>query len=451
MKILPRKDTAGTILRLALPVIAGLSTQMILSIVDTAMVGRLENAKYSLAAMGLGLFATWAIVSFCSSLSTGTHILVARRCGELQYSKCKDVLVNSIFVGFLLGLVIAIIGMLSSYSMAHTFAKDPTVGDLASEYMWWRFIGLPFFLITVSYRGFFFGIGNVKVFMVSAVLINITNIFFNYVLIYGEFGFPKMGVAGASLGSSLATMVDAFYYYIVSLMAKKQREKFSLYKQIGLSKEIIQALVKLALPVAFQNVFILLGFLSFVAITGLVGTLEQAATQAIISTMFLSFLPANGFGIAVQTLVGNMVGKGKITAAKMFGYETAKIASMYTIALAVLFIGFPEFLLSITTDDEKIISAAIPAMRVAGFAQIFFAAGAVYALGIQAIGKTVYVMIAEITSNLIVFVPLSYFFGIYLGYGLAGAWAALPFYTIIYSLLMWSNFRYGKWDGIKKI
>ncbi|KAA0254441.1 MAG: MATE family efflux transporter, partial [Chlorobiota bacterium] len=85
-KLLPDPAYSGQILKLALPVIAGLSTQMILSLVDTAMVGRLEHPEYTLAAMGLGLLATWAVVSICSSLSTGTHVLVARRFGEKDFS-----------------------------------------------------------------------------------------------------------------------------------------------------------------------------------------------------------------------------------------------------------------------------------------------------------------------------------------------------------------------------
>lgn len=105
MKILPRKFFANKILQIALPALAGLSSHILISLVDTAMVGRLENAKENLAAMGLGVLATWAIVSFFSSFSTGTHILVANKEGQNDYSSCKKILNVSLILGFLTGLI----------------------------------------------------------------------------------------------------------------------------------------------------------------------------------------------------------------------------------------------------------------------------------------------------------------------------------------------------------
>ena len=123
------------ILKLALPVIAGLSTQMILSLVDTAMVGRLPDPGYTLAAMGLGLLATWAVVSLCSSLATGTHILVARRYGESDYQAISDVLFNSFLLTVALGIVIASLGWVTSDLVSNLLSKDDRVADYASQYM----------------------------------------------------------------------------------------------------------------------------------------------------------------------------------------------------------------------------------------------------------------------------------------------------------------------------
>ncbi|HPN39767.1 MAG TPA: MATE family efflux transporter, partial [Melioribacteraceae bacterium] len=140
------------ILKLALPAIAGLSTQMIVSLVDTAMVGRLDNATYSLAAMGLGVLATWAIVSFFSSLATGTHVLIAQNNGASDFFRCGKVLDTSLVFSFVIGLSVALVFILFSFDIAHFFAADYTVGDLAGNYLFYRFMGIPFFLITVSFR-----------------------------------------------------------------------------------------------------------------------------------------------------------------------------------------------------------------------------------------------------------------------------------------------------------
>jgi len=444
MRLFPVNNYYKKILQVALPAIAGLSTQMVVSLVDTAMVGRIDDATYALAAMGIGVLATWALISFFSSLATGIHVVVARKFGEGDYISCGITLNNSLLIALMIGAIVAMIGVFFSYPIAHLFATDETVGNYASEYLYYRFMGIPFFLISVSFRGFFFGINKTKIFMFSGVITNVLNIIFNYTFIYGHFGFPKMGLAGAGLGSTLATLFDGFFYSTI-IMLPAYRKKFQNLKHLIINKNIISAIMKISLPVSFQNVFILIGFLSFVSITGLIGTLEQASTQAIISTLFISFLPCFGFGIAVQTLVGNNLGAKKFLLAKIYGFETAKVATIYTIALGFIFILIPQYVLLIITNDQTIIQTAVPALRIAGFAQIFYGVGVVLANGLQAAGRSFYVMKSEIITNLVIFVPLAYFLGVYLELGLTWAWMALPVYIILYSLVIYLKFNSVDW------
>lgn len=445
MNFLPEKKYDKDILRLALPAIAGLSTQMVVSLVDAAMVGRLENTKYVLAAMGIGVLATWALVSFFSSLATGTHVIVARKYGEKDYDACAVTLNNSIMIALTIGVLVMFVAVFAAKYFAHLLAADQVVGDYAAQFIFYRFLGIPAFLVSVSYRGFFFGINKTKIFMFSGVITNVLNIVFNFFLIYGSFGVvPKMGLAGAGLGSTLATTFEFLFYFTVSQLPA-YRHRYRILRNFKIDFDVIKRIYKISLPVSFQNVFILLGFLSFITITGFIGIKEQAATQAVISTLFISFLPCFGFGIAVQTLVGNYIGSKKFNIAKIYGLETAKIASYYTFLLGIIFICLPQYVLTIITTNQSIIDVAKPALRIAGFAQIFYATGVVLANGLQAAGKTLFVMLSESITNLLVFVPLAYFFGIYLKGGLIGAWMALPVYIILYSSVIFIKFKYGDW------
>jgi putative MATE family efflux protein len=432
------------ILKVALPAIAGLSTQMVVSLVDTAMVGRLPEATHAMAAMGIGVLATWALISFFSSLATGIHVIVARKFGQGDFISCGITLNNSLLIALVIGTIVAAIGVFFAGTIGHLFAADEIVGNYTSEYIFYRFLGIPFFLISVSYRGFFFGINKTKIFMVSGVITNVLNVIFNYIFIYGEFGLPRMGLAGAGLGSTIATTFDGMFYLLIILLPS-YRKKYANFRNLIIDKNIISGIFKISLPVSFQNIFILIGFLSFIAIIGLIGTVEQAATQAIISTLFISFLPCFGFGIAVQTLVGNNLGAGKFKLAKIFGFETAKVATIYTLLLGVIFIIIPQYVLLIVTTNESIIEMAKPALRIAGFSQLFYGAGIVLANALQAAGRTMYVMKSEVISNLFLFVPLSYFLGIYLGLGFSWTWAALPVYIIIYSAMMFIRFNSKNW------
>ncbi len=445
MNILPVNSYYKKILKVALPAIAGLSSQMVVSLVDSAMVGRLDEATYALAAMGLGVLATWALISFFSSLATGTHVIVARKFGEKDYIACGSALNNSLIIGFGIGIIVLLFGLLAAKPAANFFAADPLVGYYAGQYIFFRFLGIPFFLMSVSFRGFYFGISKTKIFMYSGVITNLLNIIFNYMLIYGKFGMPRMGLAGAGLGSSLATFFDIVFYMVIILLPA-YRNKFQNFRNFKFDKNLIKTIYKISLPVSFQNVFILVGFLLFVIITGIIGTKEQAATQACISTLFMSFLPCFGFGIAVQTLVGNNIGSGKFNLAKIYGFETAKIATYYTVFLGIIFIIIPQYVLLIITNDWSIIRVAEPALRVAGFAQIFYAVGVVLANGLQAAGKTFFVMKSEVITNLLIFVPLAFLFGVILKLGFTMTWVALPIYIIIYSSIIFNKFRSGDWQ-----
>lgn len=435
---------------MALPAIAGLSTQMIVSLVDTAMVGRLDDATYFLAAMGIGVFATWAIVSLFSSLATGTHVLIARRFGSKDYGACGHVLNTSLILSLFIGTFIGSIVVLFSNDIANFFAVDPKVGYYAGDFLYYRFMGIPFFLITVSYRGFFFGIGKTKIFMYSGVLINLLNIVFNYFFIYGGFGMKGMGLAGAGLGSTLATICDALFYISVSYLPS-YRKKYNYFKNFSFTKGIASSIIKISLPVSLQNIFILVGFLSFIAITGLIGTAQQAASNVVFSSLLISLMPCFGFGIAVQTLVGNSLGKGDSKKAKHYGYETSKLATIYTLMVGTVFVLAPRVVLTIITNDQSIIETAVPALRIAGFGQIFYAIGVVLANGLQAVGQTFYVMMAEVIANWFVFVPIAYFLGVYLKFGLIGAWFALPFYVLLYALVIFLKFQFGNWERYKQV
>lgn len=448
MSLLPVKRYASRILKIATPAVAGLSSQMIVSIIDTAMVGRLGNAEVALAAMGLGVLATWTLTAFFSSLATGTHILVARRHGAGKFTEAGIVLKNSLVLAFILGIVFGFLGYYFSYDIIGFFSSDEQVARTGGEYMKFRSLGLPFFLLAVAYRGFFYGIGHTKIFMFSAIISYIFNILFNYFLIFGKAGFPHMGVAGAGLAASIGMFLGFIFFVLVTFLSS-YRKKYRYYDLVALGFKYIEPIVRISLPVSLQNILILLGFLLFVAITGIIGTVEQAATQVVITALFLSFMPCFGLGIAAQTLVGNSLGNGQPDEAHRYGIETAKIGVIFTLVLGAIFVFAPDVILSIITSNDRVIAVARPLLQLAGVAQVFYGAGIIFAYALQSAGATVYVMFVEIITHWIIFLPLAYFIGVHWKYGVLGSWLALPVYIVSYTLLTWVKFQSGSWKRMK--
>lgn len=444
-----KKEITNRILRLSIPAIAGLSSQMMVSLVDTAMVGRLPEAEPALAAMGIGVMATWAFVSFFSSFATGTHVIIARKYGTSDYEGCGLALRSSLALKFAMGIFALVFGLFLTPIISKLLTKDILVERFASEYLVYRFMGIPFFLLTVSFRGFYFGIGITKIFMVFGVITNALNILFNYVFIFGNLGAPKMGLAGAGFGSSLALFIEALLYFYISSI-KRFRIRFSLTKKLNINLEIIKNIVLISLPVSFQNAVILLGFLSFLAITGLIGTDSQAASQLVISSMFISFIPCFGFGIVVQTLVGNLIGAKKFKLAKIYAYQTAKIATIYVFAVGILFYFFSYEILSVFTDKTNLIFLAVPLIKIAAIAQLFYGFSSTIANALQACGKTFYVMASEIIANLFLLVPLAYIFAVVFNYGVIGAWLAMPIYILTYFFLVEIKFANLKFERLSE-
>ena len=448
MKLLPDKALTRTVLKISAPAVAGLSSQMVVSVVDTAMVGRLENTTVVLAAMGLGMLATWAITSVFSSLSTGTHVLAARRYGEHDFVGSGKSLNNSLLLSLLLGLAFGAPGYFFSYNIINFFASDHAVAVAGTGYMQWKFIGLIFFLFIVSYRGFFNGIGHTKVFMYSAILVNLCQIVFNYFLIFGTFGFPRMGLQGAGCSSAIANIIG-FLFFVGATFLPRYRRTFRYYSHAGIERRILSQIVRISMPVSFQNILILVGFLVFMSITGMIGTTEQAASQVVITALFMSFLPCFGFGTGAQTLVGQSMGNGNYKLAKRYGFEAARLATYFTIVLGLIFMIVPDFVIILITTNKEVTDLARPILRIAGAAQMFYSSGIVLAHALQSAGATFYVMLVEVLTHWIIFLPLCWLLGVVLGGGVTGAWAALPAYIVSYSTLIYLKYKKGAWLLIK--
>jgi MATE family multidrug resistance protein len=444
MGFLPDRPLSRAVLKISTPAVAGLSSLVFVSVLETAMVGRLENSTVILAAMGLGSLATWAFTSIFSTLSTGTHVLVARRVGERDFAGAGAVLNNSLLLSFALGVAFGIPGYLLAHSILAFFSSDPAVAIAGTGYMQWRFLGLAVFLFVVSYRGFFNGIGHTKIFMYSAIVTTISNIIFDYLLIFGVLGFPRLGLTGVGLASAISNVLGCLYFISVTFYPR-YRKRYGYYSVFRILGGIMQQVVRISAPVSFQNILILLGFLVFVAITGIIGTAQQAATQVVISALFISFLPCFGFGTGAQTLVGQSMGKNDFGRAKRYGLEAARQATYFTIFLGAIFVVFPDLVIRAITTNEEIVLLARPVLQIAGAAQVFYASGIVLAHALQAAGATVYVMRVEVLTHWIIFLPLAYVLGVVLEGGMAGAWLALPVYILAYTTLIYAKYRKGTW------
>jgi Na+-driven multidrug efflux pump len=225
MGLFPDKELTRGVLKISTPAVAGLSSQVVESVIDTAMVRRLTTTTVVMAAMSLGLPATRAITSVFSSIATVIHVPGARRSGKRDTPGAGDVLDDFLVVSIASGLIFGLPGYQFSYDIIN---------------------------------------------------------FFNAT-------FPP-----------------------------RYRRTYKYYRRFRIRHEVIRQIKKISLPVSFQNILI---FLVFVAIAGIIGTSEQAASQVVITALFISSLTRFGFGVGARTLAEQSLGKCEFTRARRCGLE----------------------------------------------------------------------------------------------------------------------------------
>ena len=439
------KEYYPLVISLAYPVVLGMISRTVMSLVDVAMVGRLGTV--SLAAVGLGAHIVLLATHSYGSLNVGIQALTSRKYGEKDFKSCGRNLNGTLIVLIVLGAIISSVGYFSGTVITRFVVNDPEVARLGSSYVSIRFLEVFSFGLIALYRGFFDGIGKTKINMQSMVVINALNIVLNYCLIFGNWGFPRLEVTGAALASTISTFVGIGIMVFHSMLGK-YKTKYGLCNQITPDWQIVKKLTKLSTPVMLQEFFTIAGFLVFLKILSMIGTVELAASTVCISIMSMSFMPGYGLGTAAATLIGVNLGAKRADLAERYGWESVKIGVLIMGSLGIAFILFPQIIMKIFSSDTIIIQSGTAVLRLVGFVQFIDAFGVILIACLWGAGMTRFVMLMEVLVNWGVFLPVAYLLGITLGYGILGAWFSLVLYMIIIGAIMTTTFARGTWKKI---
>ncbi|GBE30568.1 MAG TPA: MATE family efflux transporter [Bacteroidetes bacterium] len=437
-----QQEKYRTVWLIAWPVVVGMISQTLVGVVDTAMVGRMGAT--SLAATGLGGVVSWMVMGGVGALHIGVQAIVSRRYGEKNLLYAGRALDNAILMALVLGLAMTLFAQFGLRAAFPFFTTDAAVVELGKGYIFYRLFGLLPYLVIMAHRGFFDGIGRTEFSMRAMLTVNGVNIIFNYLFIFGNYGFPEMGVEGAGLASTIGTVVGLMAFLITGAMFKRRNE-FQYYRRANISREVIGRIVKLALPSGLRTSLSMLGFTMFSTIVARIGTHEMAATNIIINVMSISFLPGVGFGTAAATLMGRKLGENNPSMAQTYGWTAARFGMLMMGLIGSIFIIFPAELLRVFTDDPTVIHLGIVPLRMMGLVQAVDAMGIVFSGAFEGVGLNKYVMITEISVNWGVFLPLAWVFAYPFGWGLNGAWLSLLVYIGVLAFLYTRKFVGGSW------
>jgi multidrug resistance protein, MATE family len=445
LRMKPDPTRVRKLVRLAYPVSLGMISITLLNVVDTAMLGRLGSTP--LAAAGISGVAYFAVVFSVAGIGIGVQALTARRYGEKDLVQCGQVLNAGIILALAAGIPFIVASGWIAECISPLLSNQREVAHLGATYLRYRFLGSAFLLLNMVYRGFYNGLGDTRQQLVAAVTTTFSNIVLDYVLIFGHFGFPTMGIAGAAIASTLATGVGSFYLIATSLTSK-YRTVYRLYRDFTQATSRISPIVRLSGPVMGQRLVSNGTFFVFFSIVARIGTLELAASNIIRSVIGLSIMPAIGIGVAAMTLVGQNLGASRPGQAELFAWDAAKLAAYLMAVIGMFFVVFPRAIFMIYTNDPEVIALGKTPLIFLGLTQAFGGVSLVLEQSLQGAGNTRFVMLAEVLAGLLLYLPVAYLLGIRTSLGITGAWLAELVYWSTLSALMAAKFRTGTWKTI---
>lgn len=437
------RDRIKTIFSLSLPIIGGMVSQNILNLVDTAMVGHLgDNA---LAAVGICGFVVFLCSALSMGLSAGVQAMSARLMGQGKTDRTAIPLNG----GLLLTLGISLPMTALTITLAPTFLPylldDVQVQQMGLPYLQIRLIALLSIGVNFVFRGYWNGVNLSKLYMRTLIVMHVVNGALNYVLIFGKFGFPEMGIQGAAIGTVVSLYVGSAYYLIQGWIYAREAGFAS-----GLpDRATMVSMVKLSVPNGVQNFFFAAGLTIFFSFVAHMGTKELAASQVLVNLMLVGLLPGIGFGLAGASLVGQALGREMPEEAARWGEDVAKLAMGLALLLVIPVVIFPDVFLALFLKQPDTLALARGPMRLIAGVLWLDIGGVVLMNSLLGAGDNKKVMVVSIVLQWAINLPLIYVVGPYLNLGLLAVWGVQSGYKLLQGLIFFIIWKAGRWKSIK--
>jgi len=467
--------TAGprhrAILRLAMPTVGAMLLQSIVNEVDIVFFAYLPCPESSNAQAALlpSLIILWAFGGSLSAIGVGTQTYTGRRFAERLFGNAGAVLTNALTFSLLAGVAFTLLGYLCLGPVIDFVVQSAAVRESAHEYLRWRLLGITSMGCTFALKAFFDGIGKTHVHLVASIVMNVLNVVLCWLLIFGtpSLGIPKLGIEGAGIAGAISTYVGlaTMLGYAIAPTTRRRYQPFALKKK--LEKALTWAIVRLSIPSAVATVAVMTGFYLFVKIAAQLDELQPlgsvsplcpggatepvnaAATTVIVGVLKLTFTACLAFGTSTATLVSQCLGEKDPDKASAFGWTSVKLGLAIFGVVGALEFAFAEEILGFVSHSEVVQQTALAPMRLVGGLTPVVAVGMILTQALFGAGNTRFVMIVELILHFSCLVPLAWLFGITLGWGLVGIWAAGVVYAVVLATVMTFKFRSGDWKTIE--
>lgn len=442
------KNGYATAFHMAWPAVMESFFISLAGMVDSWMVSSMGAS--AVAAVGLTTQPKFIGLCIFIAVNVAVSALVARRRGEQDRYGANQVLLMALVFTLLMGTVISIVCVKLAGPIIKFCGSQPDTHE--DGVLYFRIImgGMMFNIISMAINAAQRGAGNTKIAMRTNVTSNIVNMIGNYLLIQGNFGFPKMGIAGAALATVFGTVV-ACIMSIASLFPKDNFVSipYLLKEKVQIAMEPVRNMAKISSSVFLEQVLMRIGFLTVSMMVANLGTAVFAAHQVAMNLMNMSFSFGDGMQVATVALCGRSLGEGKPEQAKMYGTICQRMGNMISIALAVIYLLGGRWYFNMFFEEPEIVEMGVGIMKVLIMIVLFQIAAVIYMGCLRGAGDVMFTTLASTISITIVRPICSYVLCYGIGLGLIGIRLGIVCDVFLRAVLTSLRFKSGKWMRIK--
>jgi MATE family multidrug resistance protein len=436
-----KKRIRREVLTIALPAMGENALQMVLGLVDTAFLGYLS--WQAMAAAGLANQVFFIFQAFLVAIATGSSVLIANAVGAKNKNAVRSTSWNGIYLALLIGVTITVLSSLSAIFVNAGAGASEEVKNMAASYLRINLLGgcvlSMMFVLSAQLRG----AGDTKSPLLASLIANSLNAFLDYLLIFGKFGFPAMGVEGAALATVLSRLVGTVILGLIIFRSPR----FGLLEKgsKGFSLKKIKEILRVGLPTSMENLLFSIGMLVFANILLMAGDQAYAAHRVGINIESISFMPGFGVSVALTALVGQYNGRNDLRMVRGIVKEGWMIACGFMVCAGLFISLFPEFLIRIFTDDATIIAMAAVPVRIIGIVQFFLATDSSITGSLRGVGETKIPFYISVLSVWGMRLPIGFIMVKFFNLGLLGAWIGMMTDFIARSIIKLVIYSRGKW------
>jgi putative MATE family efflux protein len=430
---------------LAWPIFIEIALFMVMGNIDVIMLSRYSQNAVAAVGNANQILALTGLVF--SVITAATGILFSQNLGARNHDQLNVIASTSLFGNLLFSLIISIFILLFSETLLILINVPSDLIPIALEYM--QIVGGLIFIFSLSMTltSIIKSSGNTKPVMSMALLMNVLNVIGNYIFLFGPFGLPILGVQGVAISTAFARTVAFVFYFIY--VKKVLNVHISLKHLLPFPKELVKKMLHIGIPSALEP---LSYQLSQVVIFSIINTLGiwVINTRMYVQTMVMFvYLAVLAISQASQIIVGHMVGANQEDDVKKVVYKNLRISLVITLTMSILLAIFNRTIITIFTDDIRIIELAAIIFIIDIFVEIGRVFNLVLISSAKGAGDVRYPAYIGIASMWIVCVGLSFVLVRFVGLGLVGIWIALASDEAIRSVLMLRRWQSDRWKGRK--